>query len=223
MGGLGWTFAAAAHEAETGVGEQRRIVVANGIALELNTDSRVKWRRRDGAYHVDLLRGEVMLKREPGSAPCFLHCEQSQVELAAGGQMNARFGVQGVDLSVLEGEASLRTPASAATLRLPTLRKATVAAGKPPLLSPISELQAGAVSAWQQGQLQFNGESLQAAVTEYNRYLSRPIEITDPSIGRLRLGGRFSATDPGDFCRALKEIYGVSARIAPDRIRLTRS
>lgn len=223
LGGLGWTLAAAAHEAETAVGERRRIVVADGIALELNTDSRVEWRRRDGTYDIDLLRGEVMLERQPGSAPCRLQCGQSQIELAAGGRINARSSARGVDLSVLEGEASLRTPASAAAVRVATLRKAKIVTGAAPALTAISPIEAGAVSAWQQGQLRFNGENLEDAVAEYNRYLSRPIEIVDPSIRQLRLGGRFSATDPADFCRALKQIYGVSAHFEPGRIRLMRS
>ncbi len=223
LGGLGWAAAAAAHDAETGVGERRRIVVAEGIALELNTDSHVKWRHRDGAYDIDLLRGEVSLEREAGSAPCRLHCGQSQVELAAGGRMNARLGVRGVDVAVLEGGATLRNPASPAALRVPAMGRASVTGREAPAVLAISALEAGAVSAWRQGQLQFNGETLEHAVAEYNRYLSRPIEIGDPSIRGLRLGGRFSATDPDDFCKALHEIYGVSARFDADRIRLTRA
>jgi len=223
LGGLGWTFAAAAHEAETAVGERRRIVIADGIALELNTDSRVQWRRREGGYDIDLLRGEVMLERQAGSAACRLHCGGSQIELIAGGRINARSGPRSVDVSVLEGDASLRTPAAAEPVRIATLRKAKLVAGAPPALAAITPVEAGAVSAWQQGQLRFNGENLEDAVAEYNRYLSRPIEIADPSIRRLRLGGRFSATDPADFCRALKQIYGVSAHFEADRIRLIRA
>jgi transmembrane sensor len=136
--------------------------------------------------------------------------------------MNAKILHHGFDLAVLEGEASLRSPASTATVRVLAMRKASVAGGAAPAVSTISELEAGAVSAWRQGQVQFNGETLEHAVAEYNRYLSRPMEIADPSIRRIRLGGRFSATDPDEFCRALDAIYGVSARVEPDRIRLTR-
>ncbi len=223
LGGLGWTFAAAAHEAETAVGERRRIVIDDGIALELNTDSQVKWRRRESGYDIDLLRGEVMLERQPGSAPCRLHCGQSQIELTGGGRINARSGPRGVDLSVLDGDATLRTPTAPAPVRVGMLRKAKLVTGAVPALIAISPIEAGAVSAWQQGQLRFNGENLENAVAEYNRYLSRPLEIADPSIRQLRLGGRFSATDPADFCRALKQIYGVSAHFEPGRIRLIRS
>ncbi|MBT2188320.1 FecR family protein [Sphingobium nicotianae] len=223
LGGLGWTFAAAAHDAETAVGERRRIVIASGIAIELNTDSHVTWRQRDKGYEIDLLRGEMMLERQPGSAPCTLNCEQSQIDLAAGGRLNARSRPQEVELSVLEGEAQLRTPASNAIVRVATLRKARVAVGAPTAVSAISPVEAGAVSAWQQGQLHFNGESLEDALAEYNRYLQHPIEIDDASLRRIRLGGRFSATDPADFLRALKQIYGVSVHVDSERVRLTRT
>lgn len=223
LGSFGWTYAAAAQEAETAIGERRRIVIASGIAVELNTDSRIKWRERSGRYEVELLRGEVMMERQASSPPCYLDCGQSQISLAPGGRLNARVRPLGVDVSVVAGEISLKTPNTAAAIRVSNLRQAKVVAGAPPALSALSPLQAGAVSAWQQGQLHFNGEELRAAVAEYNRYLSRPMEISDPTIGQLRLGGRFSATDPTDFCKALKDIYGVAAHVEPDRILLARS
>lgn len=220
---FGWSFATAAHAAETAVGERRRIVVASGVAIELNTDSHIEWRNRDGLYDIRLLRGEVMLERQAGGEPCRLHCREARIDVAAGARVNARFRPERIDLSVLEGEATLQTAGATSAVRLTSLRKASVPAGAPPALSTISPVEAGEVSAWQQGQLYFNGKRLEEAVEEYNRYLSRPIEIADPSIRQLRLGGRFSSTDPGDFCRALEEIYSVSVRHDPDGIKLTRS
>lgn len=222
LGGLGWSIAAAAHSAETAVGERRRIVLAKGIAIELNTDSRVEWRHGDRLYDIRLLRGEVMVERAAGSESCRLHCGRSEIDVAAGARINARSARSGVAVSVLEGGAALRTPGRIGAIPLAPLRKATIADGAPPALSPLSPIEAGAVTAWQQGQLHFNGENLETAVAEYNRYLPRPIVIADPAIRQVRLGGRFSATDPTEFCRALKEIYGVTAKVEPDRIRLTR-
>jgi transmembrane sensor len=222
LGGFGWTFAAAAQEAETAVGERRRIVVDRGVAIELNTDSHVEWRRRDDFYDIRLLRGEIMIERQTGSEPCRLHCRESQIDIAAGARVNARVRPARFDFAVLEGEASLRAAGAAPPIRLPTLRNAQVAAGAPPSVSAISTDEAATLAAWQQGQIYFNGKRLDEAVDEYNRYLQRPIEVTDPSIRQLRLGGRFPATDPTAFCKALEEIYGVSAHLEADRIRLAR-
>ncbi len=223
LGAVGWSFAAAAQEAETAVGERRRIVVARGIAIELNTDSHVEWRHGDGAYDVRLLRGEVMLEHEAGGEPCRLHCGSSQIDVSSAARVNARVGAESVAVSVLEGEASLRSAGSSAPVRLASLHRAKIVSGTSPSMSAISPIEAGAVSAWQQGQLQFNGERLEEAVKEYNRYLARPIEIADPQIRQLRMGGRFSATDPADFCRALNEIYGVTVHREPDRIVLAQN
>lgn len=222
LGGLGWSIAAAARTVETAVGERRRIVLAKGIAIELNTDSRIEWRHSDRLYDIRLLRGEVMVERAAGSESCRLHCGRSEIDVAANARVNARFARSGVAVAVLEGGASLRTPGRSGVIPLPPQRKATIADGAPPALSVLSTIEAGAVAAWQQGQLHFNGESLEQAVAEYNRYLPRPIEIADPAIRQVRLGGRFSATDPTEFCRALREIYGIAAKVDPDRIRLTR-
>lgn len=222
LGGLGWSLAAAAHTVETAVGERRRIVLAKGIAIELNTDSRVEWRHEEGLYDIRLLRGEVMVERAAGTESCRLHCGRSEIDMAAGARVNARFARSGVAVSVLDGGASLRTPGPGGAIPLAPLRKATIAEGAPPALSALSPVEAGAVAAWQQGQLHFNGESLEQAVAEYNRYLPRPIVIADPAIRQVRLGGRFSATDATEFCQALHDIYGIAAQVEPNRIRLTR-
>ena len=224
LGGLGWSYAVAAREAETAVGERRRIVIANGLALELNTDSRVAWRRTDGVYDIELLKGEVMLERQPGGPPCRLHCGASQVDLARGGRINARTGSSGLALAVLEGGAALRMPAATRAVHLAPLHEARVtAADASPVFSALSPSEVGTVSAWQQGQLRLNGENLAEAVAEYNRYLPRPLVIADPSISQVKLGGRFSTTDPEEFCAALKQIYGITAHFEADSIRLTRS
>lgn len=220
LGGLGWSVAAAANSAETAVGERRRIVLAKGVAIELNTDSRVEWRHESGLYDISLVRGEVMVERAAGSEACRLHCRTSEIDVAGEARINARSAQRSAAVSVLEGEAVLRT--SRGVIRLPRLGKATIADGVAPAVSALSPLEASAVTAWQQGQLHFNGESLAQAVAEYNRYLSRPIEITDPAIREIQLGGRFSATDPTEFCQALRDIYGVATQIEPDRILLAR-
>jgi transmembrane sensor len=156
LGGLGWSVAAAANTAETAVGERRRIVLAKGLAIELNTDSRIEWRHGDQLYDIRLLRGEVMVERAAGSEPCRLHCGRSEIDVAAGGRVNARFARSGVAVSVLEGEASLRTPGPSGAIRLERQRKATIADGAQPALTALSPIEAGAVTAWQQGQLHFN-------------------------------------------------------------------
>jgi transmembrane sensor len=61
--------------------------------------------------------------------------------------------------------------------------------------------------AWTAGRLEFRGESLAEAVAEFNRYNQRQIRLADPSLGTLRVGGNFKATDPESFAAALASAF----------------
>ena len=54
--------------------------------------------------------------------------------------------------------------------------------------------------------------NLLANNSNVNRYLERKIVIVDPAIGRLRIGGRFTSSDPTDFLAALEVVLPVRAR-----------
>jgi len=79
------------------------------------------------------------------------------------------------------------------------------------------------VSAWQNGEVFFNGETLSAVVEEYNRYLTKKITIGDPGLQGIRLGGRFSNRGPAPFLSSLHDGFGINAIRAEDgSIVLTR-
>jgi transmembrane sensor len=61
--------------------------------------------------------------------------------------------------------------------------------------------------AWTAGRLEFRGEKLVDAITEFNRYNLRQIRLADASLGSLRVGGNFRATDPESFAAALASAF----------------
>lgn len=48
------------------------------------------------------------------------------------------------------------------------------------------------MQSWQHGELIFQGETLKTVVEQLKRYTTLDIEITDPSLNNLKIGGRFS-------------------------------
>jgi transmembrane sensor len=221
-GALGWSFAAAARDAETAVGERRRIVIASGISVDLNTDSYIRWRHEDGAYDIALLRGELLLERQPGSARCTISCRDARIEPQAG-RVNARLEGDVVEVAVLQGDALVRRSADEGATRVRALQQTRLTGASLAPLTAVSNEELDALDAWPRGELQFDGERLSEAVREYNRYLARPIVIDDAAIGDLRLGGRFPSSDPADFLKALNTIYRVEVHVEPERVRLSRS
>jgi len=69
--------------------------------------------------------------------------------------------------------------------------------------------------AWTTGRLMFQGEKLSDVVDELNRYNQRKLQVTDPDIAELRIGGTFQATDPDGFARALGATFGIKSRLVP--------
>lgn len=67
---------------------------------------------------------------------------------------------------------------------------------------------------WTEGYLVFNGDLLADVVNEVNRYSPVTIEIADPNLRQLRIGGRFKVGD----LEALYEVLEVSFGVHIDRL-----
>jgi transmembrane sensor len=67
--------------------------------------------------------------------------------------------------------------------------------------------------AWTAGHLAFQGETLDDAVQEFNRYNQRQITIADPSIVKLQVGGSFRTTDLDSFIAALQHSFGIRVQV----------
>jgi transmembrane sensor len=47
------------------------------------------------------------------------------------------------------------------------------------------------------------------AVDEFNRYNRRKLQLADPALAALRVGGTFNATDPESFAAALASAFNL--------------
>jgi transmembrane sensor len=75
---------------------------------------------------------------------------------------------------------------------------------------------------WTDGKLIFDGESLQEVVDEISRFTTIKIEMTDPKIQNIRIGGQFSATETDAFFDILESSFDISInRLTEDHIVLT--
>ncbi len=61
--------------------------------------------------------------------------------------------------------------------------------------------------AWRTGYLEFQGEPLDRAIAEMNRYGGAPAAVTDASLRGLPVSGRFRVGSPVRFAQALSELY----------------
>ena len=52
--------------------------------------------------------------------------------------------------------------------------------------------------------VELDGETVEQAADEFNRYRKAPILIGDTRVSALRIGGRFRTTDSQEFLSALR-------------------
>lgn len=211
--------------AMTPVGGQALRVLPDGGTLHINTDSKVQWRFSGHRRDVWLQKGEIALTVQADPRPLYLH-GGGQIAEASGGIFNARIRNGALDLLVLEGGATLiGEKAIGAKGDLVSVPKghAVLADGAHTRLRGMTPDDIQFVSAWQKGEVFFNGETLSAAVEEYNRYLPYKIAIGDPSLQGVRLGGRFNSRDPELFLSSLHASFAISAtRTSDGSVVLTR-
>ena len=76
-------------------------------------------------------------------------------------------------------------------------------------------------TAWLHRQIMFDHEPLERVAAEYNRYTSKPIEITTPALRNLKISGVFATDDPEAFIAFLRSLKGVRVEVTETRIRVS--
>ncbi|GAM07055.1 FecR family protein [Novosphingobium sp. MBES04] len=216
LGAAGLTYRAAAREsASTGIGESARVTSGSAMTVDLNTDSRIFWKDGD-PLKLWLDRGEIAI-RLTASHRLSLLTQGGTFHLMPG-VYNARIRDASCELTVLGGGGTFGADGHG----LRTGETALATAGKASVRDDGEDL--ARVTAWRSGTLVLNGESLDYALSEMNRYLEDKIVIGDPGLSRLRVGGTFATSNPAEFLQALRTSFAIrTRRDGTGSIVLTRS
>ncbi len=211
--GGGIFMEATAKTTETTAVGQRKSVVVPGGRLTLNTDSQVAWRASKAKLEMWLKRGEVAIDLPNPVGVCLLHAADRVADIGRA-SVNARLRGALLDLAVKSGDIRLwpgkgNGGAHAAAAAIVPAKHAVLLTGTSEVMRPLSEADTDFLAGWQSEEMVFAGETLETAVSEYNRYLTRKIYIADPAIAGLRLGGRFTTRDPQAFLTAVHQGFGV--------------
>ena len=213
---------------ETRIGEQNSITLVDGSVIELNTNSRVQVNYTPQRRAIQLMQGEAFFDVSKDPSRPFEVAAGKGVVRAVGTAFSVYFNEQALTVTVTEGKVALAKALPAQPSQpLATQPQAMVAdvgtlvAGQraefEPLLAQALEattttLEAEAVNkalAWRDGLLMFNGESLATVVKEMNRYTALTIEIVDPSIAHLQIGGQFKVGETEAMLKNLSVTFGL--------------
>lgn len=204
----------------TDIGEQRRVRLADGSIVHLDTDSRIAVRLGRGERHVDLTEGRALFEvRSDPDRPFVVDAGSAEVTA-----LGTRFDVRrlGAEVRVILVEGAVRVEAP----RGETRRTWTLAPGQqvaPTAPSPaVERVDAARATSWTTGRLVFDRTPLKAAVAEVNRYSKRRIELRAGEIADIPVSGAFDAGDVDGFVSAVAELYPVEVGPSPDNVIVLR-
>ncbi|PZU06718.1 MAG: iron dicitrate transport regulator FecR [Sphingomonas sp.] len=210
-------------EIRTALGEIRRVPLPDGSVASVNTASDVAVTMADKRRDVRLNDGEAWFQvAHDKSRPFVVEAGKVRIQ-AVGTAFSVRRHDKGIDVLVTEGVVEAWVEGHEG-------QRTRIAAGSKSFITddarPIKVASAdGAIDrtlSWRTGELALNGESLDYAVAELNRYNARKIVIDTPALGRESLVGYFRVDQPEAFGQAIGATMRARLRVEGDTIHLSQ-
>ncbi|MEJ7927823.1 FecR domain-containing protein [Sphingobium sp. AN641] len=212
-------------EIRTDIGEVRRVPLADGSVAVINTASRIAVALQPEQRAIRLEEGEAWFQVAHDKARPFI-VEAGAVRVRAVGTAFAvRRRPEGADVLVTEGVVETWIEGREGSLRrLVAGTRSYVSPGsQPPASSAESKPQdVERALAWRGGAIVLDGQTVDYAVAELNRYNRQRIVVVDEALGQERLVGYFRTSDPGRFARAVADMTGAHVAVQDGEILLMR-
>jgi transmembrane sensor len=199
----------------TAHGEQRSEALPDGSVIEMNVSTELVVRYYAKRRSVELLHGEASFEVAANpDQPFFVDAGTVDVRVT-GTVFNVRREQDQVSVAVQSGSVEVTSG------HWWTREKAMLTAGmttqaQPGLPLSVAQADVVALTAWRQGKVVFKDQPLEDMVREMNRYLVRPIRLTDSRLKRLRMAGVFTIQDADGFLQALQSNLPIAVVWRPD-------
>lgn len=228
----------------TSVGEQKSVFLADGSEVVLNTNSQIEVNYSGQYRDMQLLRGEAhFIVTENEASPFRVYASNKRIE-AIGTAFDVRLRGSEVRVAVSEGKVALAlhdralAETSSSSNELVEELLGTLEAGEAGILADDTDTDTDTGSgsslrrielanverllAWRGGVLTFSGEPLETVVSEISRYTTVNIEISDPAVRAIRIGGQVPVGQTDAMLAALEDNFGLRVRrLSPDHVVLS--
>jgi transmembrane sensor len=201
---------------ETDIGEQRRVLLAEGSSLFLDADTQVQVFANARRRHLWLRRGRVALSVKPAPIPFAIEAGKGAFTADAGRFDLRRDRDDRFAMTSLAGKAEVAIDGVQRRMLAPGERLQSDARDAVKIDRPDPET----TQAWQSGRAAFHDDPLDAVAAEANRYSRTKLVIADPHTGGLRVSGMYRMGDNVALAQALSQLLSIRMRQVDDRILL---
>ncbi|SMF13590.1 FecR family protein [Tistlia consotensis] len=205
-------------DAQTGLGERRRIALPDGSSVVLAAASALSTDFEDGRRRVTLLRGEAFFSVAPHPDRPFVVEAGAGSVTVVGTAFDVALRGRGTSVSVASGRVAV-TPEAGPPVRLSPgqgLRYGPEGAGAP---YPVA---AADIGAWREGRLVFEAAPLAEVLHDLERYRRGRILVTDPAIAALPVTGVFDTRRPEAALETIARSLPVRLLYLTDLLVLVR-
>jgi len=207
---------------KTAIGERSTVKLSDGSVLELNTNSEVSVLFTETERQIELIAGEVYFDVAKDPTKPFVVGVGSDKVAAIGTAFNidAR---PGLDKEVLVTEGKVKVsmnslPSSQIDeVFLTKGQKVTIGQNESKVKN---DQDAEALLSWREGMLIFQGQPLEEAIREIDRYTPLTFTIMDESIAGIPVGGFFKTGDTDQLLQILELNFGVQSKRIGDEVLL---
>ncbi|VEE16065.1 FecR domain-containing protein [Ectopseudomonas mendocina] len=190
----------------TRVGERRRVRLADGSRLELNTDTRVDVRFNVAERLIHLQQGEILVQTEQDARPLRVQTGEGLIR-ALGTRFVVRQLDRATEVSVEEHAVEVQPHLAAATItRVEAGQRLTFSAWQTGIIQAASN-----ASAWTQGMLVAVDWRLDRLLGELSRYRHGYLGCA-PEVAALRLSGAFPLDDDEAVLDSLQDALPITVR-----------
>lgn len=226
----------------TSIGQQQTLVLVDGSSIVLNTNTEISVNYSAQYRDIRLLTGEAHFTATKDAArPFRVYALNKRVE-AVGTAFAVHLHENDVQVSVNEGKVALTSqnrvaddPASGNSARFDEML-GTLEAGQEAIIADVDDLDVGLRHpimkiedadverklSWRKGFLVFSGEPLEMVVDEISRYTTVRIEMSDPAVKSIRIGGQLPVGETNAMLDALESNFGLHVeRLSDDRVLLS--
>ncbi|GKQ53268.1 FecR domain-containing protein [Bradyrhizobium sp. Ce-3] len=199
----------------TGKGEQRKVMLAPDISVELNTQTSLALRPAPNETRVELISGEASVAaRRSSPTPLVMLARDGRIS-ALQADFNARCIDGVVSVTCLDGIVTVEQDG-----RSVQLRKAEQVTYSRAGLQATLPVDAKQVAAWQTGLLIFRDRPLASVVDEVNRYRAGKIIITNAELKRRLVNGTFQVDKLDNFVAQVEQLFGARITSLPGGVVL---
>lgn len=206
------------------VGEVRSVTMADGSTATLSSDSQLQVLMTRGERHIALVRGEAFFDVAHDTRRPFIVEAESRRVRAVGTRFSVRRDADALRVVVTQGKVRLDGAPGADGRSQPAalLPAGSVATANRNgvLVRSLPLAEAERYLEWRSGYLSFDDASLSLVAAEFNRFNRRKLEVADPAIADLRVGGNFRWDNADGFASLLEQGFPVRIERRPDRIVL---